>query len=236
MADAIADRRRSRRARLDILKALGDNTRYAIYLELARSPLPLTTAEIADIARPARQHRAARTSSACATSACSHVDTEARAASAGPSTATRWPPAAPSLGLEPSPFPTLARMLLQAAAAGGLDGADAARGGAGAGGGRRRQWDAATRGSRPSSSSRPPGFDPAVVDDDGRHHRLRPLPASGTSPNSIPTSSACCTAGLRRGLVAASATSRSPAFHSLVDRRPCQVDLPWPMARVRPHA
>jgi predicted ArsR family transcriptional regulator len=34
--------------RLDLLKALGDNTRYAIYLELARSPKPLATADIAD--------------------------------------------------------------------------------------------------------------------------------------------------------------------------------------------
>ena len=33
---------------MDLLKALGDNTRYAIYLELARSPRPLATAEIAD--------------------------------------------------------------------------------------------------------------------------------------------------------------------------------------------
>ncbi len=33
---------------LDLLKALGDNTRYAIYLELARSPLPLATAEVAE--------------------------------------------------------------------------------------------------------------------------------------------------------------------------------------------
>jgi response regulator of citrate/malate metabolism len=35
--------------RLDVLKALGDNTRYAIYLELARSPLPLATSEIAEL-------------------------------------------------------------------------------------------------------------------------------------------------------------------------------------------
>ena len=27
--------------RLEVLKVLGDNTRYAIYLELARSPMPL---------------------------------------------------------------------------------------------------------------------------------------------------------------------------------------------------
>ena len=34
--------------RLAVLKALGDNTRYAIYLELARSPRPLATAEVAE--------------------------------------------------------------------------------------------------------------------------------------------------------------------------------------------
>ena len=34
--------------RLDVLKALGDNTRYAIYLELARSPPPLATADVAE--------------------------------------------------------------------------------------------------------------------------------------------------------------------------------------------
>ena len=33
---------------LDLLKALGDNTRYAIYLELARSPRPLATADISE--------------------------------------------------------------------------------------------------------------------------------------------------------------------------------------------
>jgi predicted ArsR family transcriptional regulator len=36
------------RSRLDLFKTLGDNTRYAIYLELARAPRPLTTSEIAE--------------------------------------------------------------------------------------------------------------------------------------------------------------------------------------------
>ena len=36
-------------ARLDVLKALGDNTRYAIYLELARAPSPRSTAQVAQI-------------------------------------------------------------------------------------------------------------------------------------------------------------------------------------------
>ena len=35
--------------RLELLKALGDNTRYAIYLEIARSASPRTTADIADL-------------------------------------------------------------------------------------------------------------------------------------------------------------------------------------------
>ena len=34
--------------RLDLLKTLGDNTRYAIYLELARSPRPLSTSDVAE--------------------------------------------------------------------------------------------------------------------------------------------------------------------------------------------
>src|SRR5690606_25180523 len=49
VADATpaAPRSTDRPPRLAILKALGDNTRYAIYLELARSPAPRSTADIA---------------------------------------------------------------------------------------------------------------------------------------------------------------------------------------------
>ena len=36
---------------LDVLKALGDNTRYALYLELLRAGRPLSTAEIAEALR-----------------------------------------------------------------------------------------------------------------------------------------------------------------------------------------
>jgi hypothetical protein len=41
--------------RLPVFKALGDNTRYAIYLELARSAVPLSTAEVAEPG-PAPEH------------------------------------------------------------------------------------------------------------------------------------------------------------------------------------
>ena len=53
-ADAAGDAHR-----LDILKALGDNTRYAIYLELARSPLPAVDGRDRRRPRPAPEHRAA---------------------------------------------------------------------------------------------------------------------------------------------------------------------------------
>ena len=43
------DRRRGRCRHGTCCNALGDNTRYAIYLELARSPRPLVTAEIAEM-------------------------------------------------------------------------------------------------------------------------------------------------------------------------------------------
>ena len=76
---------------LDVLKALGDNTRYAIYLELARSPLPL--------ARPSR-----RALDLHANTVRPHlermrdvglldVETEHRGGVGRPSTATRLAPA-----------------------------------------------------------------------------------------------------------------------------------------------
>ena len=71
-----------------ILKALGDNTRYAIYLELARSPLPLSTADIADVARRCTPTPSGPTSSGCAMSVCSMC---------GPTAGRGRPAAAPVL-------------------------------------------------------------------------------------------------------------------------------------------
>ena len=48
-ADTNGDTNGDRQGRLEVLKALGDNTRYAIYLELARSSSPRSTADIADV-------------------------------------------------------------------------------------------------------------------------------------------------------------------------------------------
>ena len=58
-------------SRLDILKALGDNTRYAIYLELARSPDPAGHRRDRPTSSICTSTPCGPTSSACARSACS---------------------------------------------------------------------------------------------------------------------------------------------------------------------
>ena len=103
-----------------MLKTLGDNTRYAIYLELARSPRPLSTADLAD-------------------SLGLHLNTvrphlermrdvgllESRPDSSGavgrPQKLYTLASDAPGLGLEPPVYPMLASMLLQVAVDAGAD-------------------------------------------------------------------------------------------------------------------
>ena len=105
--------------RLAVLKALGDNTRYAIYLELARSPRPLATAEIAETLdlhpNTVRPHLERMRDVGLLA-----VETDARGAVGRPQHRYSLASDAPSLGLEPATFPVLARMLLRVAAAGGL--------------------------------------------------------------------------------------------------------------------
>jgi predicted ArsR family transcriptional regulator len=105
--------------RLAVLKALGDNTRYAIYLELARAPRPLATAEIAETLdlhpNTVRPHLERMRDVGLLT-----IETEARGTVGRPQNLYALAPDAPSLGLEPATFPVLARMLLRVAAASGI--------------------------------------------------------------------------------------------------------------------
>jgi predicted ArsR family transcriptional regulator len=102
-------------APLDLLKALGDNTRYAIYLELARSPVPRSTAEVAEslglhvnTVRPQMERMREV--------GLLEVAPDHRGAPGRPQHRYSVAPGAPSLGLEPPTFPMLARMLLGVAA------------------------------------------------------------------------------------------------------------------------
>ena len=102
--------------RLPVFKALGDNTRYAIFLELARSAAPLSTADIAAALdlhpNTVRPHL--------------ELDADSRGTVGRPQHRYSLAADAPSLGLEPSRFRMLARLLASVAAAGGLSGDDVA--------------------------------------------------------------------------------------------------------------
>lgn len=107
--------------RLDVLKALGDNTRYAIYLELARSSRPLATAEIAETlglhSNTVRPHLERMRDVGLL---------EVRPAAGGgvgrPQHLYSLASDAPGLGLEPPVFRLLARLLLQLAEDAGIGG------------------------------------------------------------------------------------------------------------------
>lgn len=101
--------------RLELLKALGDNTRYAIYLEIARSASPRTTADIADLlglhANTVRPHLERMRDVGLL-----DVEVDARGTVGRPQHRYSLAADAPSLGLEPPAFPTLASMLASVAA------------------------------------------------------------------------------------------------------------------------
>src|SRR5262245_29596543 len=147
----------------DVLRVLGDNTRYAIYLELARSPAPLATADIAETLglhpNTVRPHlERMREVGLLAV----HVD--ARGTVGRPQHRYSLAADAPSLGLEPPSFPVLARMLARAALLAGVDADAAAEAGREEGGA-----DAVAAGDRPCLDALVAeldrlGFDPAVVE------------------------------------------------------------------------
>jgi predicted ArsR family transcriptional regulator len=98
----------------DVLKALGDNTRYAIYLELARSPRPRGTAEIAEAlglhANTVRPHLDRMREAGLL-----DVTTGGRGEVGRPQHRFSLAADAPSLGLEPPTTPVLAQMVLDMA-------------------------------------------------------------------------------------------------------------------------
>lgn len=96
---------------LDVFKALGDNTRYAIYLELARSARPLATADIAESldlhANTVRPHLDKMRDAGLI-----DVQVLGRGDVGRPQHRYSIASDAPSLGLEPPTMPVLARMVL----------------------------------------------------------------------------------------------------------------------------
>jgi predicted ArsR family transcriptional regulator len=225
--------------RLAVLKALGDNTRYAIYLELARSPRPLATAEIAETLdlhpNTVRPHLERMRDVGLLT-----IETDARGTVGRPQHRYALAPDAPSLGLEPSTFPVLARMLLRVAAAGGLGAeevVDAAR--------EQGEADAIAAGPFPDAHQASDaricldllvarldalGFDPAVaLDEDGATVAFAHCPFRELA-EANPEIVCSLHQGLVEGFVDTLGGASVSVFRPLTDRAPCQVDL----ARSRP--
>ncbi|MBV8981586.1 MAG: helix-turn-helix domain-containing protein [Acidimicrobiia bacterium] len=210
--------------RLAVLKALGDNTRYAIYLELARSASPLSTQDIAETLglhpNTVRPHLERMRDVGLL-----DVEVEARGSVGRPQHRYSLAADAPSLGLEPAAFPRLARLLVGAAAGAGVAGEDAAAAS-------REQGKAMATRSGDSSCARALtqalnelGFDPATADDGGlttiafTHCPYREL--AEVHPELV--------CHLHRGLVEGFVEEHGGAgvahFGTLVDREPCQVVL-----------
>src|ERR671910_1903511 len=150
----------------DVLRVLGDNTRYAIYLELARSPRPLVTAEIAETLglhpNTVRPHLDRMREVGLL-----DVTTDARGEVGRPQHRYSLAPDAPSLGLEPPTMPMLARMVLSMARRLGANEADAAAVGEAEGATRAGRYAAAPSALEALVADLDRlGFDPVVTGDD----------------------------------------------------------------------
>ncbi|MET0728332.1 MAG: helix-turn-helix domain-containing protein [Acidimicrobiales bacterium] len=210
--------------RLELLKALGDNTRYAIYLELARAPMPLATAEIAESLElhpnTVRPHLERMRDVGLL-----EVVTDATGAVGRPQHRYSLAPDAPSLGFEPPAFPVLARMLLRLASSAALPAADAVEAG------RDHGAFAAARPDRVGTCAEALmaeladlGFDPESVSDE-----VSSTIAFTRCPfRDLAESNPELVCSLHRGLVEGFVDERGGTvvdFHDLADRHPCQVQI-----------
>ncbi len=209
--------------RLELLKALGDNTRYAIYLELARAPAPLATAQIADTLglhpNTVRPHLDRMREVGLL-----EVVTDAQGAVGRPQHRYSLSRDAPALGFEPPAFPVLARMLLHLAAAADLPATDAVEAGREQGASAAARRVAGTCAEALTQELASLGFDPeSVVDDQGATIAFTRCPfreLAEANPDLV--------CSLHRGLVEGFAEARGGsvvAFHDLADRTPCQVEI-----------
>jgi len=215
--------------RLAVLKALGDNTRYAIYLELARSPRPLSTADVAGALdlhpNTVRPHLERMREVGLL-----QVRSESRGGVGRPQHLYSLAPDAPSLGLEPASFPTLARMLVRLAAATGADAADALD--VGRDQGRTDAEHLRPRGCLTAVLAQldAMGFDPAVAADEAPADEVVATVAFTHCPfrdlaEQRPDLLCSLHRGLIEGVVDATGGGQVVGFGSLVDRTPCQVEI-----------
>jgi len=216
-------------ARLDLFKTLGDNTRYAIYLELARSPKALTTAEIADMIElhpnTVRPHLERMRDVGLVA-----VAVDGRGEIGRPQHRYSLASDAPSLGLEPPVMPVLARMVLAMAErlGGGPD--DAFATGSDEGAMRARPYASAPSSLEALVSDLDLlGFDPVVAeafagDPDAAVVAFAQCPF-GDLAAQHPKLVCSLHHGLIAGFVATMGDTEVREFCGVMDRTPCQVSV-----------
>jgi predicted ArsR family transcriptional regulator len=219
--DAAADR-------LRLFKTLGDNTRYAIYLELARSPKALTTAEIADTIdlhpNTVRPHLERMREVGLV-----RVEVGGRGGIGRPQHRYSLAEGAPSLGLEPPVLPMLARMVLSLADRLGADATDALSVGAAEGRARAQAFrDSPSSLEALVSDLDRLGFDPVVSDDPADPEAAVVAFAHcpfGEHAERYPDVVCSLHRGIVAGFVEAMGDTEVAEFCSVAHRTPCQATL-----------
>jgi len=216
--------------RLGVFKALGDNTRYAIYLELARSEVPLATAEVAEMLdlhpNTVRPHLERMREVGLLEAAADNKGTVGR-----PQNRYRVAADAPSLGLEPSSMRLLASMLAAAAAIGGVDSEQAADAGyvqgtdSGDAAGMQKRTSAARCVRALSDELAALGFDPVVGEDGSSATVAFTRCPFQELAEAYPDLVCHLHRGMVEGFVSVPEGVRVEAFHTLADRDPCRVEL-----------
>jgi len=213
--------------RLPVFKALGDNTRYAIYLEVARSESARSTSEIAEAldlhANTVRPHLERMRDAGLLV-----VETSARGQVGRPQHRWSLAPDAPSLGLEPSAFRLLARLVAGVAARADVPTEDIVEvgrehGNVLAAGSRRGPFSVCVAAVETRMAEL--GFDPAVAEDGGVVTMAFTRCPFRELAEAFPEVVCPLHRGLLEGIADATAGVRVRRFGTLADRDPCQADL-----------
>jgi len=211
--------------RLDLLKALGDNTRYAIYLELARSSRPLSTSDVAESLdlhlNTVRPHLERMREVGLL-----DVRPDTRGAVGRPQKLYSLASDSPGLGLEPPVYPLLSRMLLQVAVDSGADGDTVLEAGRHAGASlAHRPLAAGSCADAAVGMLEDLGFDPAVVsENDSTTVAFGHCPFAELA-EAQPQVVCALHRGILEGFVDEVGSATVEEFHDIVSRTPCRVTL-----------